>query len=446
MNSSSHAWTRRDFLAASAAGATMTAAFAADEAAAPDTRWALVKAQFPIEEGVAYLNTGTYGPSPRAVATVEQRVREAMNRNFNRFFYEHFIDERFLGLVDQVAAFVGSRREDIAFVSGATEGMNYIAGGLDFEPGDEVLTTEHEHQAGVYPWLLAARRRGVSVRQIPLPCPLTSPAQVLDAFAAGITPRTRVMSFCHVQYTDGARLPVRDLCRLARDKGILSVVDGAQSVGMLDFAVSDLECDLFATSLHKWACGPYGTGLIWLREDMRDRLWPTLVEGHEGWDTADRFGRDPGEPAINFAEKWTPTLVKYSTNLHYYGPLFWAIAPAIELQQLVGRKEVEARVLELAERLRQGLSSIPGARILSPDPASMRSAITSFVLDGVAPDDVKDALYRKNIIIRAVHHEPFGFNANRVSTHVFNDESEVDRLLWELEVMARSSSTATARS
>jgi selenocysteine lyase/cysteine desulfurase len=240
-----------------------------------------------------------------------------------------------------------------------------------------------------------------------------------------------------VQYTDGCRLPVGELCRLARDRGVVSVVDAAQSVGMLDFAVRDLGCDLFITSLHKWLCGPYGTGLMCIDESIRDRLWPTVVEGREGWDTADRFGRDPGEPSIDFAPAWPPAMIKFATNLHYYGPLFWALLPAMELQELIGRGTIEARALALARRVRDGLARIDGARILSPEPHDLRSAITSFTVDGVEPATLRQELKSRGIVTRYVDHRGFGFEANRVCTHVFNTEAQVDRLLEVVESIGR---------
>jgi len=430
------ALTRRQLLAAPLAGAMVGLPLHADTFKAEP--WESVRLRYSIDDDLIYLNTGTYGPSSKAVAAAECGGREAMNRDFNRYFYDHLIHERFAALVDQLAAFVGAGRNEIACTSGATEGMNYIAGGLDLSAGDEVLTTTHEHQAGIYPWLLVAKRRGIRVRQLPMPTPVESADQVLNLFDRAITERTRVLSFCHVQYTDGCRLPAEELCRLARDRGLISVVDGAQSVGMLDFAVRDLGCDLFATSLHKWLCGPYGTGLIYISERMRDRLWPTVVEGHEGWDTADRFGRDPGEPSVDFAAAWPPTMLSYATNLHYYAPLFWALQPAMELQEAIGRDGVESRTMELAQRLRDGLAEIDGARILSPRPSGLRSAITSFTVDGIEPKALKTALAEQRIATRYVDHRPFGFEANRVCTHVFNTEGDIERLLEVVDSIARA--------
>jgi selenocysteine lyase/cysteine desulfurase len=429
--------TRRQLLSTSLTGAISSLPLGAASAGASNP-WELIRRQFVVDDDLTYLNTGTYGPSLREVVAAECRGREAMNGNFNRYFYDNFIDARFMDLVDRVAAFMGCGRNDFAFTSGATEGMNFVANGLELSAEDEILTTTHEHQAGIYPWLLLAKRRGIRVRQLPLPSPIESAAQIVDVFDSAITKNTRVLSFCHVQYTDGCRLPVAELCQLARDRGLISVVDGAQSVGMLDFAVRDLGCDLFVTSLHKWLCGPYGTGLMFIHERIRDRFWPTVVEGREGWDTADRFRRDPGEPSIDFAHAWPPTMVKYATNLHYYGPLFWALRPAIDLQELIGRDTIDARTHALAQRVREGLATIDRARILSPGPQALRSAITSFSVDGVEPTVLRIKLRGRRIITRYVDHKPFGFQANRVCTHLFNTEDQVDRLIEVVRSIANT--------
>jgi len=171
---------RRQLLTAAAVG-PLTAATLGAADSPPVDPWTQVRRQFPVEDGLVYFNTGTYGPSPRAFAAAECHGRDALNHNFNRYFYDHFIDQRFVGLINRVAGFIGAGRNDIAFTSGATEGMSYIAGGLDLQTGDEVLTTTHEHQAGVYPWLLAAKRRGITVRQIPLPTPITADDEVQPA-------------------------------------------------------------------------------------------------------------------------------------------------------------------------------------------------------------------------------------------------------------------------
>lgn len=430
--------TRRQVLAAAGAAALTPAARAfgpwassGGEGTDPEAAtWRLVKSAYLIEDGLAYLNTGTYGPSLRAVFETEHAVRERMNLNFNRFFIDHYIGAPFLGLVDEVAAFVGAGRDEISFTSGTTEAMSYLVNGLDLGAGDEVLTTTHEHEGGIYPWLLGARRRGYEVRQLPLPSPPKSADDIVDRFASAITTRTRVVSFCHVQYTDGTVMPVRALCELCRDRGLISVVDGAQAVGMLDFEIRDLGCDVYATSLHKWLNGPYGTGLLVIRGELLDRVWPTVVTGNDGWATVDRFGKTVEQSVIDFAAVWPRALLKYGANLHYFGPLVWALRPAIDHHRTIGRARIEARVRHLAGVLRERLLGLAGVEVLTPDDARLAAGLVSFRFPGTDTRALAVELRRdENIIIRAVTHSAIGFDANRACTHIYNTEEEIERLV-----------------
>jgi len=408
-------------------------------AAANESDWQAIKQQFLVEPGLSYFNVGTYGPALEAALELTCRDREQLSRNFNSYFYGHFIDDPFQELVDSVAGYVGVRRDALAFMSGATEAMNFIANGLQLREGDEVLTTTHEHQAGIYPYLLVAKRRGIRVRQLPMPSPITSSDQILELFASAIGPRTRVLSFCHVQYTDGLVLPVKELCALARSKGLISVVDGAQAVGMLDFKIDDLGCDLYAASLHKWLNCNYGTGFLTVREELRERLWPTVVEGYDGWDSVERYGGPATGPALDFGDRWPKAMLKYSTNLHYYGPVFWSIPMTLAFHEQIGRGRIEGRTRALAERLRTGLLELPEVELITPEDPALSAGITSFRPREIGTAELSGALRKDGIVIRKVTHEPIGFDVNRVCTHYFNTEQEVDGLLAALRRHLRAS-------
>src|SRR5690606_1719862 len=202
------------------------------------------------------------------------------------------------------AEFIGCDSDELLFTRGAGEALAQVAGGLDLVSGDEVLTTNREHPAAVLPWHALARRRGVVIRQVELPAPLTGPQQVLDAFQAAISDRTRVIAFSHIQYSDGAVLPVRELCQLARQRNAISVVDDAQSLGMLDFALRDLDCDFYAASFHKWLCGSHGSGVLYIRRDMLSRIWPSQPRAMDSAPPIDVPTRDPGQHDVS------PTLHK----------------------------------------------------------------------------------------------------------------------------------------
>ena len=392
--------------------------------------WRAVAREFLIEDGLAYFNAGTYGPSPREVQAIEVREREAMSRDWMSYFVSHHLGKTMPAQVDRFARFMGAPADGIALLSGTTEAMNVVAGGLDLRDGDEIVTTTHEHQAGIYPWLMAARRRRCVVQQIPMNCPQRSQADILARFEAAITPRTRVLSFCHIHYTDGTVLPVRELCALARRRGLLSVVDGAQAVGMIDVDIASMGCDIYATSLHKWLAAPYGTGLLWIRRDVQDRIWPSVVEGHDGWDTVDRYGDVPTAPGRDFVGQWPAAMQKYAWGALYYAPLIWAAVGAVDFQERLGKAVVEARARALALRLRTGLEAIPRIEVLTPADPAMSAAIVAFRGGGLVPRTFGSELRRDHrIVVRTVSHPHIGLDACRVCTHIWNTEEQVDLLL-----------------
>ena len=192
-----------------------------------------------------------------------------------------------------LAAFVGCKRDEIALLRNATEANSYIANGIDMKPGDEVLMTDQEHPGGEHPWDLSAKRYGIVVKKVTLPSPVKDAAQVLNLFNDAITPRTRVMFFSHITTFTGVVLPAKELSALARSKGILSAVDGAHVPGMMRLNLHDIGCDMYSSSPHKWLQAPKGSGFLYVRDEVIDRLWNTIAT--EGWDDtkirAERFQR-----------------------------------------------------------------------------------------------------------------------------------------------------------
>jgi selenocysteine lyase/cysteine desulfurase len=446
---------RREFLAGASACALLAPALgiAAGEAVpetwkglarrpADDGLWRAVASEYFIEPGLVYLNSGTYGPTLRAACEAACRHLREMGANYNQAFREHMMGDAVPRFVAHLARFLGAGPDEVALTSGTTEAMNYIANGLDFSPGDEIVTTKHEHLGGIYPWLLQARRRGAVVRQIDLATPPASTGAILDAFGRALGPRTRVLSFCHVQYTDGAILPVRELCAMARERGIVTVVDGAQAVGMLDFRIRDLGCDFYAASFHKWLTSPYGCGLLYVREAMRERLWPTVVLSFSGWNPTDRDGH-PGVTDISYAPNYPQALLKYSSNIEYYGALWWTVALAMDFQDAIGRDRVEARIRALATRMLEGLRAIPGLALHTPEDPALRAGLVSFRAGRADTEQFFYALRQQfNIVGRYIRHPGMGFDVNRFSTHIFNSPEQVDAAVAAVRALAASRSQA----
>jgi selenocysteine lyase/cysteine desulfurase len=388
--------------------------------------WRMVKRQFFIEDGLVYLNSGTYGPTLKAAYDAVCRNLFEMGANYNKAFRQNMMGEAVPKFIARVAEFVGAKSDEVAFTSGTTEAMNYIANGLDLKPGDEVLTTKHEHLGGIYPWLLKAKRAGVKVSQIDLKTPPANEAELLEQFERAITPRTKVLSFCHIQYTDGALLPAKQLCEMARRRGLISVVDGAQTLGMLNFRIGDLGCDFYAASFHKWLCSPYGCGLLYVRDEMRERLWPTIVLSYSGWDAVDRDG-NPGVTDITYAPNYPKALLKYSSNIEYYGSLYWTVALAMDFHNLIGRDRIEARIKQLSERVMKGLQGAPGVTLHTSDNPALRTGLVSFRAAKLKTTDFFYELRGKhNIVGRFIQHPGMNYDVNRFSTHIFNTPEEID--------------------
>src|SRR3979411_72904 len=303
---------RRNFLNASAAGLAATLTFRGNwlaqlqdtPSSLPDRAlfdkneeayWAELRKQFLIPADEIYLNNGTVGSSPTPILraifdgynTPEKRDQQDPE-DYPIWGYGPWNEFR-----DPLAAFVGCHRDEIALLRNATEANSYIANGLDMKAGDEVLMTDQEHPGGEAPWNLKAKRYGIVVKKVTLPRPVKDAAQVLTLFNDAITPRTRVLFFSHITTFSGVVLPAKELAALARSKGSLSAVDGAHVPGMMRLNISELGCDMYSASPHKWLQAPKGSGFLYLRDEVIDRLWNTIVTA--GWDEpklrAERFQR-----------------------------------------------------------------------------------------------------------------------------------------------------------
>lgn len=391
--------------------------------------WSWVQAQQVIEPGIAWLDTASRGPALRSVLVAEYRAREASNLDPGLYREELLSAEGAARLVGRMAAYLGAETAEIAFTSGAAQSLSTVALGLDLQAGDEVVTTTREHGAAIHPWLLQAKRRGIVVREVELPMPLAGAEQALGLLAGAVTPRTRVLAFAHVQHVDGAVLPVRDICSFARERDILSVVDGAQAPGMLKLDLRELGCDFYAASLDKWLNSVSGTGVLYVRSAVLERIAPLIVDAGVGWLA------EPEGSSTDFRARWPATLGKLGHILACHGPLFESVEPALEFRERLGHDRIEARIRELAIYLKLRLQSITGVEILTPSAPGLWAGILSFRAQGMKARELADSLGREDRIFVApvALGGSAGGDALRVSTHIFNTHDHIDRLLRRIE-------------
>ena len=416
---------RRGFLAsfagAAAAGATLNlggnlfARAAQAPAQLPDRAlydsneeayWTELRKQFVIPADEVYLNNGTVGSSPAPVLRAifdgyneTEKMAQSDPEDYPIWGYGAWNEFR-----DPLAAFVGCTRDEIALVRNATEANSYIANGLDMKPGDEVLMTDQEHPGGEHPWNLRAKRYGIVVKKVTLPKPVPNAAAVLNLINDAITPRTRVLFFSHITTATGVVLPAKELCALARSKGIISAVDGAHVIGMMRLNVHDLGCDMYSSSPHKWLMAPKGTGFLYVRDEMIDRLWNTIVTA--GWD-------DPKLRAERFQRIG-------SSNV----PSLWGMRAAVKLANDIGLDRIERRHQKMADYIHGEMVKRGAESWTSPD-ASLRCAIASVNLAPIQIMELETWMWQnKKIRIRGGAPSKI-----RLSTPYYLLRKDVDRYL-----------------
>ena len=372
--------------------------------------WSELRKQFLIPDDEVYLNNGTVGSSPAPVLRAifdgyekTERMDQQDPEDYPIWGYAAWNEFR-----DPLAAFVGCTRDEIALVRNATEGNSYIANGIDMKPGDEVLMTDQEHPGGESPWQVRAKRYGIVVKKVTLPKPVQNAGQVLSLFNDAITPRTRVMFFSHITTVTGVVLPAKQLCGLARSKGIVSAVDGAHVPGMMALNVHDIGCDLYSASPHKWLQAPKGSGFLYVRDEVIDRVWNTIAT--EGWD----------EPKIR-AERFQRI---GSSNV----PALWGLRASINMANEIGMTRIERRHRELAnytlaEMVKRGAESWT-----SPD-AALRCAIVTVNVPPLKRMDLENWLWQQHKI-RIRGGDP---SKLRLSTPYYLKKAEVERFLEKFD-------------
>ncbi|MYE16006.1 MAG: aminotransferase class V-fold PLP-dependent enzyme [Gemmatimonadetes bacterium] len=414
-----HRLTRRSFLhagAAGLAGAPLAGCAPASEPAGSgrrpelsrpdgvdDVAWTDVRDHFILEPGTAYMNNASLGMPPASVAEAVAVGYEALSREPLRGKNDlgRVIADR---VVPGLAALLGAEPDEIALTRNATEALHMGAVGVRLRPGDEVLVTSQEHPAGRRPWEFRAQRDGVKVNTVFIPSPFESGEQVVGLVEEALTPATRVLAFCHV--TRGGHLyPVADLCALARERGIVSHVDGAQAVGMFPVDLHALACDTYSASLHKWLLGPMGTGVFYVRRGVRDRVHSAFA--HDATVDAPAY-QPPGTIGL---------------------PVRAGLAATLDFFETLGLEHVAARTRHLSDHLKQRLRETRGVTLLSgPDRATSCPGSTIFELEGL---DAVEAvsLIAERARIHIDEHQRDGHNAIRISTHVYNTTAEIDRLV-----------------
>jgi len=365
--------------------------------------WAAVRGQFAFEEARVPMNAANLCPSPRVVAERVCELTRDIDRDCsfqNRAKFAKLLEEARA----KVAAQLGVTAEEIALVRNTSEANNTINNGLPLKAGDEVVLWDQNHPTNNVAWDVRAARFGLVVKRVATPRRPRGVDELVGLFERVFTPRTRVLAITHVSNVSGLRLPVRELCDAAHRRGIFVHVDGAQTWGALQVNLRALDCDSYSASAHKWFMGPKEAGLLYVRKDRIAEIWPNTVA--PGWGSR-------AETVLKGARKFESLGQRDDACLA-------AVGTAADFHEMLGPARVEARVLHLAARLKEGLEEL-GAELITPREAALSAGVCVIEAPAARRYEIYDRLYSQFGVAGATT------GGLRLCPHIYNTVEHVER-------------------
>lgn len=437
---------RRSFLARASltAAAGLTARTAAPEAAllspAGGVDWTAVRGLFNLTPGWIHLASFYLVSHPKPVRDAIDGYRRKLDEN-PMWLEEVMFHEGHEHLQDRVkavaAAYVGGRPDEIALVPNTTTGLALVYNGLRLAPGQEILTTTHDHYSHHESIRLAVDKNGAALRQVALHdgAARATEAEMVERLRRAITPRTRAVGLTWVHSSTGLRLPIRALAEVVRaanagrdeaDRCLL-IVDGVHGFGCSDVAPASLGCDFFAAGTHKWIFGPRGTGIVWGRADA----WPHTRPTVPSFDSLEPFGRwaaaQPLEPRTKAA--WVSPGGFYAYEHH------WGVEAAFHLHEELGRARVASRIAELNGRFRAELARMTHVTLHTPQAPELAAGIVCFEVAGLTPEQVVERLRARRIVAST---SPYAVPYARVAAGIMVSPEEVETTIREIRGLAGS--------
>src|SRR2546421_198655 len=409
--------TRRDFLYGAEAvvlAAVLNRAYAhvaPEDLAGDEEYWKKIRAAYAHDPKLINLNNGGVAPSPNSVLEAEiEAIRYSNQLPAYRMW--HDLEPGIEGVRKKLAQMWNADPECIAITRNAIESLQIAQFGLDLQPGDEVLTTSQDYPRMITTWQQRERREKIVLKQLNYDVPARNSADLVRMFQQGITPRTRVIHLSQVVFMTGQIMPVKEICALARARGITSIVDGAHAFAHVPFQFSDLDCDFYGASLHKWLSAPIGTGMLYVRKDRIEKHW-ALMAAPPSMDKNIR----------KFEEIGTHPAAMHNATLQ-----------ALEFHDQIGAERKFARLRYLKNRWAERLSKVPGAKVLVELEPNQSGAFGTIHFDTIEPAKLCDALLSKYNIFVVPIKGP-GFDGIRVSSNVYTSPDEIDQFCAAVEAI-----------
>jgi len=402
-----------------------------EDVAQDEFYWREIQEAFTLDRTLINLNNGNTCPSPRVVLEATKRYMDMSN--MLPVHYRGDIERHLQTVRRGLAKEFGFDEDEVALTRNASESLQIVQNGLDLAPGDEVITTEQDYPRMLTTWDQRRRRDKITVTRLQFPVPTTED-DLYQRFERAITPRTKIFHFCHITNLTGQLFPVQRLSRLARSRGIQTVVDGAHAIAHFPFKIRDLECDYYGVSLHKWLLAPIGNGLLYVRRENIPKLWPLQA----------------------VPERQANDVRKFEAIGTYPTAIRAAVGEALAFHQAIGAERKAARLRYLTLRWANALKSNPRVKILSSLEPGQTWGLAMVGIDGVDSRALAQFMMDKyRIVINAVvggqpPNQVFDYTGLRVTPNVYTTLQEIDTFVEAMQDAAKNgvpaSTTARGRS
>jgi selenocysteine lyase/cysteine desulfurase len=375
--------------------------------------WGWVKEQYTVSPNLLDLNNGGVSPQPKVVQDAHIRFYQFSNEGPSYYMWRT-LDEGREGLRTKLAELAGCDKEELAINRNATEGLNTVIFGLSLKAGDEVVLTKQDYPNMINAWKQREKRDGIKLVWLNLELPIENEDEIVRQYVNAFTAKTKIVHVTHLINWTGQILPIRKIADEAHKRGIEVIGDGAHTFGHTAFNIPDLGCDYFATSLHKWLCAPFGSGLLWIKKEKIKNIWALLSSVEPD-----------GADIRKFESLGTRS---FASEM--------AIGTAVDFHNIIGSKRKEERLRYLTDYWMNKVSDLKRISFLQPKNKQFYCAISNIAIDGIKPRDVANTLHRK-YQIHTVSIDWENIHGVRVAPHVYTSTKDLDRLVKAIREIAK---------
>jgi selenocysteine lyase/cysteine desulfurase len=385
----------------------------AKDLAMDEDYWSIIQQSYTTSPSLINLNNGGVSPSPRIVQEAVERFNKMSNEGPSYYMWR-ILDQGREPLRYKLAQLAGADPEEIAVNRNATEALNTVIFGLNLKAGDEVIGTKQDYPNMINAWKQRAQRDGIVYNQISFKFPIENDEEIVAGFEKAITPKTKIIHITHIINWIGQILPVKKITDMAKKHGIETIVDGAHSFGLLDYKIPDLGCDYFGTSLHKFLSAPIGSGMLWIKKEKIEKIWPLVCNDKPN-------GTD---------------IRKFETLGTRSFPIEQGIGEAVNFQNGIGSKRKEERIRYLKNYWASRVQTIPKVKIHTSFKDEYACAICGVSVDGMTPGELDSALFG-NYKIHTVGIVWENISCVRITPHVYTRIPDLDKLVMAIDTIAK---------